>query len=92
MIVFQLAEGFEDRDDVVVAKMDSTINELEHTKVTSFPTIKLYAKGDNKVSTHSKKNSHSFECLKCLLNVRNDVKFLYTNNQILLAKYLGEPY
>lgn len=51
--VLQLAEGFEDRDDVVVAKMDSTINELEHTKVTSFPTIKLYAKGDNKVSTHS---------------------------------------
>lgn len=50
-IVLQLAEGFEDRDDVVVAKMDSTINELEHTKVTSFPTIKLYAKGDNKVST-----------------------------------------
>lgn len=51
--VLQLAEGFEDRDDVVVAKMDSTINELEHTKVTSFPTIKLYAKGDNKVTTHS---------------------------------------
>lgn len=50
-VVLQLAEGFEDRDDVVVAKMDSTINELEHTKVTSFPTIKLYAKGDNKVST-----------------------------------------
>lgn len=48
--MLQLAEGFEDRDDVVVAKMDSTINELEHTKVTSFPTIKLYAKGDNKVS------------------------------------------
>lgn len=70
--VLQLAEGFEDRDDVVVAKMDSTINELEHTKVTSFPTIKLYAKGDNKVST-----KHPLS--KCLPSVWNDVKFLYTN-------------
>lgn len=29
--------------------MDSTINELEHTKINSFPTIKLYKKGDNKI-------------------------------------------
>lgn len=29
--------------------MDATVNELEHTKIPSFPTIKLYAKGDNKV-------------------------------------------
>lgn len=29
--------------------MDATANELEHTKITSFPTIKLYQKGENKV-------------------------------------------
>jgi protein disulfide-isomerase A1 len=29
--------------------VDSTINELEHTKINSFPTIKLYTKGDNKI-------------------------------------------
>lgn len=29
--------------------MDATANELEHTKITSFPTIKLYKKGDNSV-------------------------------------------
>lgn len=29
--------------------MDATANELEHTKITSFPTIKLYKKGDNAV-------------------------------------------
>ncbi|XP_046659697.1 protein disulfide-isomerase [Homalodisca vitripennis] len=44
----KLAESFEDRDDVVIAKIDSTINELEHTKITSFPTLKLYTKGENK--------------------------------------------
>jgi hypothetical protein len=30
--------------------MDSTANELEDIKIQGFPTIKLFAKGDNKVS------------------------------------------
>lgn len=46
---FQLGEKFKDNPSIVIAKMDATINELEHTKVPSFPTLKLYAKGDNKV-------------------------------------------
>lgn len=29
--------------------MDATINELSHTSISSFPTIKLYKKGDNTV-------------------------------------------
>ncbi|GLV39455.1 Protein disulfide isomerase [Carabus blaptoides fortunei] len=45
----QLGAKFENDDDIVIAKMDATVNELEHTKITSFPTIKLYKKGDNKV-------------------------------------------
>jgi len=45
----ELAEKFADRSDVLIAKMDSTANELEHTRIESFPTIKLYKKGDNKV-------------------------------------------
>ena len=45
----QLGEHFKDSETVVVAKMDATANELDHTKITSFPTIKLYKKGDNSV-------------------------------------------
>lgn len=45
----QLGEHFKDSETVVIAKMDATANELEHTKITSFPTIKLYKKGDNSV-------------------------------------------
>jgi len=45
----ELAAKYQDNDSVLIAKMDSTTNELEHTKIQSFPTIKLYKKGDNKV-------------------------------------------
>ena len=45
----ELAMKYKDHESIVIAKMDSTANELEHTKIQSFPTIKLYQKGDNKV-------------------------------------------
>jgi len=45
----QLGEKYKDSDTVVVAKMDATANELEHTKIASYPTLKLYTKGENKI-------------------------------------------
>lgn len=45
----QLGEKFRESETVVVGKMDATANELEHTKISSFPTLKLYRKGDNSV-------------------------------------------
>ncbi|KAB0796262.1 hypothetical protein PPYR_10323 [Photinus pyralis] len=41
----EVGEYFKDKDDVIIAKMDATLNELEHTNVRGFPTIKFYPKG-----------------------------------------------
>jgi len=40
----KLAEKFEDNPEIVIAKMDSTANEVEEVKVQSFPTLKYFPK------------------------------------------------
>merc|ERR1711915_990607 len=45
----KLGEKYKDSETVVIAKMDSTANELEEAKVQGFPTIKLFKKGTNEI-------------------------------------------
>ncbi|KAI1291814.1 Protein disulfide-isomerase 2 [Halotydeus destructor] len=49
----ELGTKYKDNDAVVIAKVDATANELEHTKINSFPTIKLYKKETNQVVDYS---------------------------------------
>ncbi|XP_044734806.1 protein disulfide-isomerase [Chrysoperla carnea] len=48
-IYVKLGEKFASNENILITKMDATANELEHTKITSYPTLRLYAKGDNKM-------------------------------------------
>lgn len=45
----ELAEKFKDNEEIVVAKMDSTANEIEKVKVQSFPTLKYFPKDSEEI-------------------------------------------
>ena len=44
----QLGEHFKDNAEVIIAKMDSTKNNVEGIPIQGFPTLKLFPKGANK--------------------------------------------
>ena len=46
----ELAEALKDIEDTVVAKMDSTANEIDMVAIKSFPTLKYFKKETNEVS------------------------------------------
>ncbi|CAG5945284.1 unnamed protein product [Menidia menidia] len=44
----KLGEKYKDSADTIVAKMDSTANEIESVKVHSFPTLKFFPASDDR--------------------------------------------
>ncbi|CAG9761478.1 unnamed protein product [Ceutorhynchus assimilis] len=57
----KVAEHFAEDKDVVIAKIDSTANELETIKITGFPTLKFFKKETNEVVDYN--GPRTFEAL-----------------------------
>lgn len=58
----QLGEKFKDSEDIVIAKMDSTANELEDIKIEGFPTLKFFPKDSDEVIEY--RGARTLESLK----------------------------
>ena len=56
----------EKKDDYVVAKIDATINELPHSRVRSFPTIRLYKAGENEMAEYNGESKSFLKYFKLL--------------------------
>ena len=54
----KLGEHFKDSDSVVIAKMDSTANEIEEVTVQGFPTLKLFKKETNEIVDYNGKEQN----------------------------------
>lgn len=53
----KLAEHFKSSPDIVIAKIDGTLNELPGIELITFPTLRLFRKGDNKVIEFTKQRT-----------------------------------
>ena len=45
----ELGDHFKNDEDVIIAKMDATKNEVEAVQIQGFPTLKFFPKGSDKV-------------------------------------------
>lgn len=52
----KLGEHFRSSSDVVIAKIDGTINDLPDIDLNTFPSLRLFRKGDNKIFEFTKQN------------------------------------
>lgn len=62
----ELGEHFKDDEEVVIAKMDSTKNEVEQISVQGFPTLKFFPKGSSEVTVYTHMGMYVHRVAVCL--------------------------
>lgn len=65
----ELATHYADREDVVIAKMDYTVNEHKELAITGFPTLLWYGKGEDTAS-EDYKGGRDFEAFKAFIDTQ----------------------
>lgn len=50
----QLAEKYADKDDLIIAKIDATANEVESVQIQGFPTLKYFPAEGKEVSAFTR--------------------------------------
>ena len=86
----KLAQKFEEIEDVVIAKVDSTANEIPGVDVESFPTIKLFPKGSQDVRHFNLVAFTSLDLTRCLRRLISKVVAISNPLSSLSMKRSGQ--
>jgi len=68
-----LSDKFEQRNDVIIAKIDGTVNEVEDVKVGTFPTLKFFPQNSDQMIEYPRYGNRTIEAL---------VKFVETGGEL----------
>jgi protein disulfide-isomerase A1 len=80
----ELAKELQDVKGLVIAKFDSTVNEVEGVEVRGYPTLKFYPRGDTKKTPIDFDGDRDLESIKAWLKEKSEnyKKYLESKSEL----------